>query len=258
MKIKSALSIILIFVLLFNTAVSAKNKDSTGDSEWTKKIDEKGKPYYLNKNTNESIVQAFKYDENGEFVEVLLDDAFPMIKESFDASKEVQKAEESNKIEEEKKVDDVSISAYPYTSIVWSYAETYSSTNMGAGKKVSPDVLGPTVINYGTSTSVTESFSLSVTTGADVKNAIKAGASFGWTKSASSNASFGAGFSVDAGKIGAVYFAPYYNYTRGTLTKKTYTSTGGLQSVNTYYNQSAKSPVKVGSFADGLYYLVIK
>lgn len=256
MKIKSILSFILILVSIFSTTVSAQNKDITVDSEWTKKIDENGKIYYSNKKTNESIVQAFKYDENGEFVEVSLDDTFPMIQKSFEALKTEDKAEERNNTEENKNEDEVSILTDLY--FVWDYIELYSSTNMGAGQKVSPDAQGPTVISYGTSVSTSNSFSLSVSADYAVKEVIKAGASFGWTTTTTSSATFGVGYEIPAGKRGAVYFAPYYNYTRGTLTKKTYTFTGGLQSVDTWYNQSAKSPKNLGNgLADGYYYLVL-
>ncbi|MDF1618672.1 hypothetical protein, partial [Petrocella sp. FN5] len=249
-KIKSIISVVLVLMLSLSTIISANTPDEAEEAGWSKKVDDNGKATYHNTKTGVTIAQAFTYNENGELVEVSLDEAMPNILESKEKAED--KKNKIKIIEKKDEIDDVILSGFPYHT--YNYNESVKSTVTGAAEKITPDVAGPTPIQYGTSSTFTDSFSLSISLSGEVEDAIEAGAGFGWETSASNATTFGVVYQVPAGSYGAVYFAPYYNYTRGTLT--VYTHTGGIPYTDVFYNQSAKSPKTLyNGDCDGFYWL---
>lgn len=113
---------------------------------------------------------------------------------------------------------------------------------------VTPIHGGGGTISYGKSASFSASFSISLSTNALQKVKSTVGGSF----SATSNKSFGMTFNVPAGKKGRVMFAPMTKKSGGILT--TYSGVTGKEKNKKYL--TVYQPVKVNSFADGLYYLM--
>ena len=138
------------------------------------------------------------------------------------------------------------------------YTESGHSVVNGSAVKVSPDAVGPADITYGTSVSISESFSVSGSaTTESIKQAVRAGAGFTWTKSVSTSASFNVKYSVPKGRTGYIKFTPRLNKTVGTYTVKYYLNnrylTGDSSSVTAY------SPIKLSNgHADGTYALVLR
>lgn len=128
-----------------------------------------------------------------------------------------------------------------------SYYAAFQST----GIKVTPYVAGPATITYGVSVTTNESFSSSMTIGGSLKVLIRseftATTGLTWTYSSSSSTSFSTTFSVESGKIGAVYFFPLLRYVIGYY----YDAYGNPTRVDANY------PIKLTSgFTDGLFMLI--
>jgi hypothetical protein len=128
---------------------------------------------------------------------------------------------------------------------------TYYAALQTTGSKVTPYVAGPATITYGTSVTTTESFSSSMAIGGSLKVIIRskftATAGLTWNNSSSSSTTFSATFTVDSGKIGAVYFFPLLRYVIGYY----YDSYGNPTRIDANY------PIKlVSGFTDGLYTLI--
>lgn len=118
---------------------------------------------------------------------------------------------------------------------------------VGKAEKVTPDLAGPGNIKYGESRSVGYSISVSFT--GSVQNAIMKtiGIEFGVTVTDSTayTKEINASYDVPAGKIGAVYFKPYYVRAAGS-----YNDGNSSESFVALYPK-----VLDNGFADGLYYL---
>lgn len=113
--------------------------------------------------------------------------------------------------------------------------------NYNKNQKVTPTIKGPATITSGQSKSFSYTASVSLT--ATERTII------GGTWSATSNASFSASFPVPANRNGYVQFTPYYRAV--TADRIYYVDATIVDTVRIYITQ----PVKVGSFADGLYEL---
>lgn len=116
--------------------------------------------------------------------------------------------------------------------------------NSSKKAKVTPSVKGPATITKGSS--VTFSFTSNISLSISDKTTI------GGTWSASSNASFSVSFKVPSNKTGYVQFTPYYRTV--TADKLHYFDATLLKTEKL----NIKQPVKVGSFADGLYELKLQ
>lgn len=103
-------------MLAFSTVALAKTDDKVEKADQTEKVDKKGKTAYHNKKTDETIVQAFKYNEDGEFVEASLEEAMPYILESIEKAKEKEK--EDKKIEDKDVVGEVATNLVIYYDIM--------------------------------------------------------------------------------------------------------------------------------------------
>lgn len=114
------------------------------------------------------------------------------------------------------------------------------------GKRVTPYTQGPASISYGNSETFASSFSISLS--APIKSAM---GSIGTTKSYSSSSQFGTAFTIKSGERKAVFFYPRVNEYKGKLSKISWLTAAELSSETIY----SKHPVKLGSFADGLYRL---
>lgn len=110
--------------------------------------------------------------------------------------------------------------------------------------KVTPTIVGPATITYGSSVTTTESFSFSLGAATEpIKSLLRANASFTWSNSSSSSSNFGATFPVAAGKAGYVAFSPAYNNISADVT------VNGVTSI-----VSGSAPKKlVSGFTDGYY-----
>ena len=125
---------------------------------------------------------------------------------------------------------------------------SYNLTFPGTEQKVTADVLGPATISYGESITITETFSFdaSVTIKEIMIKNIEAEVGFTWSSSADSTKTFSVSFPVSDGKIGAVYFTPYYGKFDAAY----------VHSEQRIYKGTLMSPKKTASgFADGLYQL---
>lgn len=202
--------------------------------------------YLLDEVTNEKIFEAYRTDEDGEMIEISLEEykeildnmeGIEVINNEFEESKQMQKS--------------------PMTWKVYRYSgEKGKSKVNGQRVKVSPDVKGPGSITSGYSTTISNSFGGSIA--GTIGNSIKKSASFTWTTSASTTKNFSTTFSIPKGKTGYIGFTPYLNKTWGTGYEDTMTQTGKISTKNlgTVYGISPKK-LKSG-LADGLYAVVYK
>lgn len=121
----------------------------------------------------------------------------------------------------------------------------------GKREKVTPDVYGPAKISSGSSitSSSTWSGNISVTVESLLFSKIKVQLGGSYAKTSSSSTSFGLEYSIPSGRIGTVYFTPYYWHFDAVY----YDSNGNPLDIY------AETPVvlKTG-FTDGLYELVLK
>lgn len=109
-----------------------------------------------------------------------------------------------------------------------------------------------TYIMYGESVTIKENLEADISLTAEIKDVIVAALGGKYTKSAQTNAHFNGIPKVPAGKRGKVIFTPMMRVTEGVLTVHTMYNNG--ERTETYL-VSGYIPIKVGSFADGLYSL---
>lgn len=121
----------------------------------------------------------------------------------------------------------------------------------GKREKVTPDVDGPAKISSGSSitSSSTWSGNISVTVESLLFSKIKVQLGGSYARTSSSCTSFGLEYSIPSGRIGAVYFTPYYWHFDAVY----YDSNGNPLDIY------AETPVVLpNGFTDGLYELVLK
>lgn len=237
---KKSISVLLAVIMAITcipTAFAAAN------GIWVVQYDENNKVYLQNTETNESIYAAVEVKDG--------------------IQRPVDLEEYVIVLNNAEYVDTEAVLSNEYTYEIQSLSHTYYSYTQkskskvnGTPKKVTQDIKGPASVSHGTSTSISESFSASVSLGVNQKSAIRQGASFTWNTSSSSSTSFGVTFPVPSGKTGYVQFTPYLNRTTGELWA---TITNGTTITKSKIsNITAHSPIKVGSTADGLFELRIK
>lgn len=132
------------------------------------------------------------------------------------------------------------------------YVENSYSYVYGTPVEVTPEIIGPGSINYGQNRMVSSTFSASVTSG-DINNIIgKLGA--GYSKSATTNESFGMTFTIAKGEKKRIYFKPRLRNTVGKIESWRQRESELNPTLISSKNVSGKVVTKVGKFADGTYY----
>lgn len=151
--------------------------------------------------------------------------------------------------------DDVVI---PYSTTYYKYVESSGrdSIKSSDSKPVTPWINGSQdggSISYGQSESFTSIFSAGLTS--TKINSIVASLGVNYSRTVTSNESFGTTFSVGPNKIARVRFAPTVRDTQGKV--QTWRQLEGELNPRLISEESASGSVtkKVGKFADGLYYL---
>lgn len=146
----------------------------------------------------------------------------------------------------------------PCSSTIRMYDETSGTESIryNLAQAVTPLLngnLNGSVVSFGESVTITESLTGSVTLNVSQKNAIVSNLGASYSRTASSNVQFGGSMNIAAGKRARVMFAPNMRATTGILTEIFSYNSG--DSKTTTINVSGLVPIKVGSFADGEYYL---
>ncbi|NBJ90879.1 DUF6060 domain-containing protein [Acutalibacter sp. 1XD8-36] len=242
---KRVVSLVVALLLVFSVCSFAS---ATGSEEWEVNRQEDGTVFLENKLSGETIVEAFRFDDDGQTVPV---DLLEYVHElnALD-SEQISSAEESDvpaMLERD-------VTPMPYTT--YSYKESSSSKVSGSAVKVTADVKGPASITYGESITISDSYSAGVTLSSSIKRAIQIGASFTWQRSLSTGTNFSVTYKVPSGKTGYVKFTPYLNKTKGTLTRST---TMGIIVGTETYDAEGKSPIKLSNgLPDGTYAIVLK
>lgn len=244
---KRMVSLVMVLLLVFSASSFASAKSS---EEWKVKDQGNGAICLESMTTGEVIVEAFRFDDNGQTISVdLLEYARELntmqsVQETYAESFEIPNA-----------ADPHIVPSLVYTS--YSYEETSSARVIGGSVKVTADVVGPASITYGEAIAISDSYSVGITLNATIEKAIQTGASFSWQHSLSTTTNFSVTYNVPSGKTGYVKFTPYFNRTRGTLTK-TRRRVDAILDQETYVAE-AKCPIKLSNgFPDGTYAIVLK
>lgn len=246
-----ALFLALAMIMSMPISAFAVDFDQTDEEqdyyeEWSVESEEDGSIYIQNDATGETIVYAFRIDENGDEQPIDL----------ADYACELNAASRLNQtIESSNEVADDSVQRKP-SAVTYAYEESLSYRVVGNGIKVTPEVPGPASLSYGESVTVSEQFGGGISISAQVEEAITAGASFTWNKQLSTSSTFTVTKEIPAGRTGYMEFRPYFNATTGTLTRMIVHIPGGVVS-STDYNAWGRSPIILATgFADGIYDVV--
>lgn len=125
---------------------------------------------------------------------------------------------------------------------------TMNKKYIGSPLKVTPDFTGPTTITVTEARTITSSISgnFSAEAKLTIFNRVKVQAGITIAKETATVNSYSGAFPVSSGKVGAVYFKPYYVAATGY-----YTNTNGYKSTFTSYYPKLTD----FNFADGLFYV---
>jgi len=252
----------LCFVLLLacfpNFAFAESNMELNKQSYWKVMTNNQGEIYLYNTVTGEKMVQAYRIDENNNIVYLDLE-ALAGHLNAMEYAKRLNLVEDIPLPKSPASQKDNDVVPQYTTLLPWrEYRETRSYTKLGTPEKVTPDYVGPYTITHATSITVTESFGGSVSISGAVKDAIKAGASFTWSRSAQSSTTIGGNTTVPEGKIGYVQFTPYLNVSEGDVYYCVASSTGKITKI---YEGTAwgSCPKKLSNgMADGIYQLILR
>ncbi len=251
---KKLITLLLATLMVMSLMTSAF---ADNNQQYVIKHFEDGTSYILNTDNGEKMTGGMRPNESGELESIPLEELVNQLNNSrsIDTTQN-QQVNDENELSAE-----FSMMGMPQT---YSYAlknARMTNASDARGVKVTPDVHGGTegsTITHGVSETISESFSASVGLTGTIKTAIEAGASFSWTDSASTERTFSASHQVPAGEIGYVRFHAYYDVVNGTLYKYTYSYGGSIIGTDNLGSASGFSPKKVGSFADGIYLLILR
>ncbi len=203
---------------------STSNYEYEQQENWMKSFDnETGEEILLNRITNEKVYEVYE-TINGESVKLNIDEALKKFNLNEDINVKSSRA-------------------------IFGVSSVKKVT--GSARKISQDVSGGKLgatISIGTSTTVSESFTVGGTTEA-IKSLVRANSGFTWSKSLTRSVT--TTHKVPAGKVGYVAFKPYYREVRGTVN-------GMIVGTPITEKIVARSPIKVGTVCDGLEYLAYK
>lgn len=115
-------------------------------------------------------------------------------------------------------------------------------------RRVTPYVKGPMDIGMTFSSTVTKSIGGKF--GASAEGAIKRSLEISGTVSSAKSEAFNFGGSVPRGKTGYIQFTPRMSVVKGVVTRTEYKN---YKEYKTTENITAYYPIKIGSYADGLY-----
>ncbi|SQB33594.1 hypothetical protein [Clostridium cochlearium] len=240
---------LIISGITFNI-VQASEIDSEAE------LTEKGGIYY--DYINNTYVTNLYVVENGVTREITFDEYMDSVK-SY--SENTENTAKNLNIEFAK--DDSSIIApmglFIHDVFEKSYETTYN--NYDWEKRVTPEVtaqFGDEKITIGESYSFTRTLNVSLA-GAK-ENAIKLTLTGAISHSATNSESFSATQTIPKGYIGSVYFAPRVLEARGTVVSTLWDSDerDPIREVDRITGVVAKYPLKVGKYADGIYYTKIR
>lgn len=229
-----------------SATLKTANADSLPSANWSLKTFPSGEKYLYNENTGDTVVKAFCYTQDGEFVELTLQE-YLQIKNSVPYVATNPEHDTNNICE----VAAVSSTWY------YDYREARAYVGQGDPCIVSSDVRGPGTIQHTQSATIEHSFGGSATIDGTTKNLIQLGASFDWHTSLASETSNSYTFDVPSGNIGYIQFTPYLNITEGDLYMVSVLP--GIID-ETYMGEAwGASPIKTsGGFAYGIFELMLK
>ncbi|WP_033163919.1 hypothetical protein [Clostridium sp. KNHs205] len=250
---KRFMSLLCAVVLILSTGSSAYAATNSNEL-WTIQKDGDNKTYLQNSKTGEKIVEAVRFDEAGNIISVDLVEYASMLNnhQQLNQSASISK---DNQFTDTPSQSLLNVSNLPVT--VREYIQNSAFVTTGGVEKCTADVVGPANISYGNSIGTSESFNYGANLTGEIKKVIKAGATFSWVTSSSSNTSFNLTFQVPAGKTGYVMFQPYLNYTYGNV--REVVVAGGMIISDTKILANATCPkVLSNGFTDGIFALALK
>ncbi len=250
---KKLISLMLVFVILSSLHLNVLAADNSG--YWIVKKDSSNSIYLQHTETGKKILEARSYDDSGNLVDFDLVEYARLLNDQIEIEQndaiEQKTSSYTEKTNPETKSDSVNTRSIPIT--IYTYIESRNYTSLGTARKCTADVVGPASLSYGNQISTTETFSASVNLSGE-KDAVQAGASFGWSTSSSSSSNFGVSFPVPSGKTGYVTFRPRYNTTEGTLRTRVYYNNSLLiDDSETVKGHSPK--ILATGFTDGIFAL---
>lgn len=211
---------------------------------YLKKLDN-GDIVLQNDATGKTIIDAFRFTENGMQVPVDL---------------QVYANELNNAIMQEATLKEISaftpdiVPQGRPSTFAYTFEQSSADKTLGTAVKITADIKGPASVSYGESVTVSDSFGGDISINAKIEDAIEGGASFTWENSLSSSAQFSVTYSIPAGKTGYIQFTPYYNLSTGTIVRRLYSPS--LVKTERFKGWG-RSPIKLSTgFADGIYALV--
>lgn len=228
----------MAFILILSTPVLAVEAKT---ELWVVKCSDNGDIYLKNTENGRELVQAFRIDEFGN--QIFID----LIEYANTLNRATLLPQQSVLVEDLSEAS--AESAYSY---IYEEQNSYIGISVN-GTKVTPDVVGPATISYGTSATYSASFGGSISLNMDMIAAVVNGASVSWSYSASSSQNFGMTFNVASGRIGYIQFKAYWNVSTGRLFEMPLYGPGNI------YDAWGQCPkVLSNGFADGIYELIYK
>ena len=211
MKKMGCIFISLLVIFLFSTAACTfqPEKDDSIEEKhhWVLDTDENGKEILRDTLSDKTVVEAWQFDETGKAIPLDMEEYLVILRQA-------EENEETSKTPRETPFSIVNPLA---ATVSYIYEETSSTVVTGTPKKVTIDMVGPCTITQAESITITDSFSTSVNSNAEMKKQVKLGASFTWEHSLSSTTTITGTFPVPAGKTGYLRFIPKYRHTSGNL-----------------------------------------
>lgn len=250
---KRFMSLILAFILILSTSSSAL-ADTNSNELWYVQKDGDNKTYLQNSKTGDKIVEAVSFDDAGNLVPVDLVEYASMLNNQpvINQTSSLLKDAQLTDTPLQNSTNSINSTIPPVT--VREYNETGAFRTTGGVEKCTADVVGPANLTYGNSIGTSDAFNYQFNITAEIKKIIKAGASFTWVDSSTSNTNFSLTYQIPAGKIGYVTFQPYLNYTYGKIREVVFVN-NVIISDNSYL-ANATSPVKLSNgFTDGIFAL---
>ncbi len=246
---KKILSFFLVTAIVasLTTNIFAISKTQTPTGPWVVTYDSNQKVFLKNTKTGEELIQAIRMDSNGNTIDINLEEYVNQLNHQIHTSSQQKSIIENSIIT-------------PMSYMLYKYVETSTYVGLGSPKKVTPDIIGPATISYGSSATISEAFGATISATFQVKEAIKVGASITpWNKTVSSAAQFGATFPVDSGRTAYVQFVPYLDVSVGNLKGIFMTDFGDIEQIVDYGSSWGATPQKLDNgWADGAYQLIYK
>lgn len=208
MNMKKVFSCILAMLMMFSMCLTtfATEVQDIPEQEWAANSISPWDEPVINPETGEKVVLSFAYNDEGELVPLTREEYI----NSLDMIPEVNA--EQSLMESQEMAEDPDLPDYRYE-----YRQTSAYQVSGAPQKVSADLSGPGCITHVETVTVSEIFGGNVSANATIKAAIRLGASFSWSWSATRHSSNAYSCFVASGKTGYIQFTPYYNKTIGGL-----------------------------------------